>query len=144
MVYTDESGFAQDMPRTHGYALKGQHCYGTQDWHARDRINVIGALIGKSLLTVCLFKGTVNTDVFYAWVTQDLIPQLPLHSVVVMDNASFHKRSDIRIAIEQAGHTLEFLPPYSPDFNPIEHKWAQLKAIRKQRRCSISALFSHV
>jgi len=54
-----------------------------------------------------------------------------------MDNASFHKRIDIQTAILEAGHILEYLPPYSPDFNPIEHKWAQAKAHRKQLRCSL-------
>ena len=59
-----------------------------------------------------------------------------------MDNASFHKRADIQQAILEAGHILEYLPPYSPDLNPIEHKWTQLKAIRKQKNCSVDELFS--
>jgi transposase len=58
-----------------------------------------------------------------------------------MDNAAFHKRQDIQDDIEQAGHILEYLPPYSPDLNSIEHKWAQVKALRRQRRCSIDELF---
>ena len=80
--------------------------------------------------------------VFFAWVTQDLLPKLPESAVVVMDNASFHKRSDIRQAILEAGHVLEYLPPYSPDLNPIEHKWAQSKAVRKQKNCTVSELFA--
>ena len=59
-----------------------------------------------------------------------------------MDNASFHKRSDIKQAILAAGHILEYLPPYSPDLNPIEHKWAQSKAIRKQKNYTVEKLFS--
>ena len=59
-----------------------------------------------------------------------------------MDNASFHKRLDIQEALRQAGHLLLFLPPYSPQLKPIEHKWAQAKAIRKQKQCSISELFA--
>ena len=59
-----------------------------------------------------------------------------------MDNASFHQRADMIEAIEQAGAVLEFLPPYSPDLNPIEKKWAQAKAIRKRERCDVDALFS--
>jgi len=141
-VYQDESGFAQDMPRTHGYALKGERCYGKQDWHARGRINAIGALIGKKLLTVCLFECNINSDVFHAWIMQDLIPQLPPNSVLVLDNATFHKRMDARQAISDAGHTLLFLPPYSPDLNPIEHKWAQAKLLRKSLHCNVFDLFS--
>ena len=59
-----------------------------------------------------------------------------------MDNASFHKRQDIQEAITQAGHILEYLPPYSPVLNPIEKKWAQAKAIRRQKRCSVDELFT--
>jgi transposase len=80
--------------------------------------------------------------VFFAWVEQDLLPKLPSNCVVVMDNAAFHKRMDIQKIIQAAGHTLEYLPAYSPDLNPIEHKWAQSKARRKQRQCSVDELFS--
>lgn len=59
-----------------------------------------------------------------------------------MDNAPFHKRQDIQEAITQAGHILEYLPPYSPDLNPIEKKWAQAKAIRRQKKCSVDELFT--
>jgi transposase len=141
-VWIDESGFAHDMPRTHGYAPIGQRCVGVCDWHARGRVNVIGALIGKQLATVALFETTIDTDVFYAWTTQALLPHLPPASVIIMDNATFHKRHDIQDKILEAGHTLEYLPAYSPDLNPIEHKWAQAKAIRKQSHCSVDELFA--
>ena len=59
-----------------------------------------------------------------------------------MDNVSFHKRADMIEAIEASGALLEFLPAYSPDLNPIEKKWAQVKAIRKRERCDIDTLFS--
>ena len=129
------------MPRTHGYALKGQRCYGKHDWSAKGRTNVIGALLGGILLTVSLFQTTVNTEVFNAWVIQDLLPKLPEKSVVVMDNASFHKGQDMMKALQKAGHTLLYLPPYSPDLNPIEHKWAQAKAIRRKNQNSLQDLF---
>ena len=58
-----------------------------------------------------------------------------------MDNASFHKRADTEAAIIAAGHILEYLPPDSPDLNPIEHKWAECKAIRRQKRCGLEILF---
>ncbi len=86
----------------------------------------IGALLFGVLLTVSLFQTNIDTVIFNAWVIQDLIPKLPLNSVVIIDNVSFHK------AIEDAGHMLLYLPPYSPDLNPIEKKWALAKAIRKR------------
>ena len=118
---------------------------GKQDWHVKGRINVIGALLSSVLLTATLFTGSVNAEVFVAWLEQDLLPKLPPNSIIVMDNASFHKRDDARQLIEQAGHILEFMPPYSPDLNPIEHKWAQqAKALRRKIPCSIDELFSQL
>lgn len=144
IVYLDESGFAIDTPRTHGYSQTGLRCYGQKDWHARGRLNAIGAIIGSDLLTVCLFDTNINSDVFSLWLTHDLIPKLPENSVIVMDNASFHKRSDMIATIHDQGHGIEYLTPYSPDLNPIEHKWAQVKAIRKKLKCSVSEVFSYI
>ena len=76
ILYLDESGFAVDSPRTHGYSQKGQRCHDQKNWHARGRINVIGAIIGFAFLTVSLFDCNINSDVFYAWLTQDLLPKL--------------------------------------------------------------------
>jgi transposase len=139
----DESGFAHDMPRTHGYALQGQRCYGRHDWGAKGRTNVIGALLGSILLTVSLFHDTINTEVFTQWIKQDLLPKLPPQSVLVMDNATFHKGKEMTEVIEQAGHILLYLPPYSPDLNPIEKKWSQAKAIRRRVGGDIEQLFQN-
>ena len=129
------------MPRTHGYSKIGKRCFGSCDWHAKGRTNVIGALLSHCLLTTGLFDTNINADIFLAWVTQDLIPKLPEKSVLVLDNASFHKREDIKNAIKQAGHILEYLPPYSPDLNPIEQKWAQAKSIIRKLKCDTYTLF---
>ena len=129
------------MPHTHGYALKGQRCYGKHDWGAKGRTNVIGALLGCMLLTVSLFQSTITTRVFDAWVIEDLVPKLPPNRVIVMDNASFHKGKEMINALEKAGHTLLYLPPYSPDLNSIEKKWAPAKAIRRRDGETIDSLF---
>lgn len=143
IIYVDESGFAKDMPRTHGYAAKRQRCYGIKDWHAKGRINVIGAIQNFAFLTASLFDVNINSDIFYVWLTRDLLPKMEAGSVLVMDNATFHKRKDMLEAIADSGIILDFLPPYSPDLNPIEHKWAQAKAIRKNLRCdNIDELFA--
>ena len=71
-------------------------------------------MLGAGLPAVSLFQGSVNADVFRAWAIQNLLSKLPDRCVVVMGNAAFHKRADIRQAIDAAGHVLEFLPPYSP------------------------------
>lgn len=102
-------------------------------------MNAIGALLGRALLTVRLFGATVNTTVFNAWIRQDLIPKLPSNSVVVMDNATFHK--DGESVGGCAGYTLLYLPPYSPDLNPIQHKWAHVKSLRRKIGGSVEHLF---
>ena len=130
------------MPRTKGYSKKGQRCYGTQDWSAKGRTNVIGALLGGVMLSCWLCSFNVDSDVFHAWTINDLLPKLPPGSVVIMDNATFHKRSDTQKAIKDADHTLEYLPPYSPDLNLIEHKWAQAKAIRRKTGETVKEIFN--
>lgn len=130
------------MPRRYGYAPRGQRCFSKFDWHSKSRTNVIGALVGGCLLTACLFLTPINSEVFHSWVTQDLLPKLPKNSVLVMDNATFHKRADTQSQLQNAGFTLEYLPPYSPDLNPIEHKWAQAKALRRKLQCSVENLFA--
>ena len=98
------------MPCTHGYAKVSEGYYGRHDWQARERTNVIGALLGTILLTVTRFEFPINTDIFHSWVVEGLLPCLPQSSVMVMDNAAFHKRQDRQDDIEQAGHILEYLP----------------------------------
>jgi transposase len=140
-VYLDESGFAQSMPRTHGYSPRGERCFGQHNWQTKERTNVIGALVAGALAAVCLFSCHIDSNVFHAWIINSLLPILPANTVIIMDNASFHKSQDTQTAIRQAGHILEYLPSYSPDLNPIEHKWAHAKAIRRKHQCSIEELF---
>ena len=130
------------MPREYGYSEKGSRCYGEHDWHAKGRVNVIGAIINMTFITLSLFTSSINSDVFYAWLTQDLLPKVKTGAVIVMDNATFHKRHDMLKAIDDYGCVTEFLPAYSPDLNPIEQKWAQVKSVRRKLRCSIDELFS--
>ena len=98
-----------------------------------------------TFVTLGMFSSSINSDVFYAWLTQDLLPKLTTGAVIVMDNATFHKRSNMLKAITEHGCIAEYLPPYSPDLNPIGKKWAQVKSItiRRQLRCSIDELFSN-
>lgn len=90
-----------------------------------------------------LFDSKVNSDVFHFWVDKFLLPELPSNSVIVMDNAAFHKRQDIQDLLAQHGHQILWLPPYSPDLNPIEKMWAWVTAKRKKWLVnSIDKLFS--
>jgi transposase len=90
------------------------------------------------------FTGYCNTEVILTWTEHVLIPELKEGQTVIWDNASFHKALEIKALIEAAGCKLLFLPPYSPDFNPIEHYWAKIKAwiirFRKEKTTISEAL----
>ena len=145
IVYIDESGFAHDMPKTHGYSTVGDSCYATQYWNAKGRTNVISVLSGDSLIGCGIVNANVDTDVFNTWLEKILIRGLPQNSIVVMDNASFHKSDKTTKILSEHRHKIEFLPPYSPDLNPIEFKWAQAKSIRRKLHCDVFELFaSHI
>jgi hypothetical protein len=90
------SGFSEDTHRTHAYSLKGQRAYCLYNWGKKQRTNAIGASINGQLITACLFDCSINADIFYAWLIQDLLPKLQGDEVIVVDNASIHKRQDIR------------------------------------------------
>ena len=131
-MYLDETGFEPDAPRTYGWGKKGQRVYGTKSGNRRPRESLLLAQCGKALLAPFLFMGTCDSAVFNTWLSHVLIPELPANSLVVMDNAAFHKHPETRKLLEQHGHTLLYLSPYSPDFNPIEQTFARIKALRRR------------
>ncbi len=129
IVYMDESGFEHETIRPYGYAPIGKPCIDRYNWQGKKRTNVIGALYERVLFALDYFEKNINGDVFYNWRKYTLIPSLKTKCVIVMDNASFHKR--VQKLLNRHGHRLLFLPPYSPDLNPIEKKWAQAKFLRQ-------------
>ncbi len=130
-IYVDESGFAPYTARRHGYSPKGQRIYGLIAGTKHPRTSLIAARIGQHFGEPLLFQGTCNADIFNAWIERQLSKHLNDTHVVVMDNVSFHKGEKTKELIEQTGATLLFLPPYSPDLNPIEHDFAAIKIIRE-------------
>ena len=142
IIYLDESGFKSNDYRPYAYAPKGQTCCDTHDWQLKNLTNAIGAIHNGQLFSVGLYNQSINSGIFHHWVKTLLLPQLPANSVVVMDNATFHKRQDVQDLFGNAGHTILWLPPYSPDLNPIEHTWAWIKQLRKDWRLDcIDSLF---
>jgi transposase len=128
LVYIDESGIDSYIHRAHGWAKKGELIHGEVSGKRYARESFVAALCNKEILAPMCFTGTCNTEVFNTWVEECLVPILKLGQVVVMDNATFHKSEKTRKLIEDARCKLIFLPPYSPDLNPIEIFWANLKA----------------
>ena len=130
-VYLDESGFAPTVTRRYAYAPKGQRVYGLCSGERWPRTSLLAARIGTTFTAPLLFEGSCNTALFNAWLAQALCPLLHGHHVVVMDNAPFHKSAMTQALLTSTGATLLFLPPYSPDLNPIEHDFAALKKRRE-------------
>lgn len=127
-MYLDESGICRRIQRTHGYAEKGERVHGLTDGKRQTRTNVIGAWSSTNkLFATQTYEHTINKKIFVAWIKQNLLKYLKIGMVVIMDNAPWHKGDDIKDLIESTGAKLIKLPPYSPDLNPIEHAWANLK-----------------
>lgn len=130
-VYIDESGFETEAHRRYGYAPKGQRVYGLISGHRRPRTSLLAARMNSGFEAPFLFEGTCNTRVFNAWLEKELCPLLNENHVVVMDNVPFHKAVSSRDIIENKGAKLLFLPPYSPDLNPIENDFGNIKKRRE-------------
>jgi transposase len=127
LVYVDESGIDRTSYKNRGWGKKGEVLLGKTSGKRFIRTNIIAAQCGKNILAPMTFKGTCDTELFVDWVRMMLVRELKPGQTVVMDNASFHKSHLVREAIEAAGCRLVYLPPYSPDLNPIEKFWANLK-----------------
>ena len=130
------------MTRSHGRRPKGEHLrMGFPHGH-RKTTTLVAGLRMSGMMAPMVLDGPINGDWFEAYVTQVLVPELRPGDVVVMDNLSSHKRASVREWIEAAGATLRFLPPYSPDFNPIEKAFSKLKAmLRKASERTVSGLW---
>ena len=107
-----------------GWAPRGQHCYAQKKALRKSRYNITAALNSNILFAPFLFEGYSNTRVYETYVEKVLIPSLSPGMILVIDNASFHKSKKIIDLLDKIQCKVIFLPPYSPDLNPIEHHWA--------------------
>jgi transposase len=126
----DETGFRKHAYRACGWALRGEIIYGDVSGNNRKCTNLIMAQRRKQLLAPMLFDGSCDHLVVNAWLEKELMPMLKRPSIVIMDNAPFHKKKEIAAILEKHGHAFLPLPPYSPDFNPIEKTFGILKRRR--------------
>jgi transposase len=118
--------------RAYGWSPPGEPCWGEKPGHRTQRVSLLDALHQHALSAPFVFAGTCNPARFEAYVEHCLAPVLKPGQLVIYDNASFHQSAKARRLIEGAGCTQKFLPPYSPDLNPIAHYWGPLKhRIRK-------------
>jgi transposase/transposase-like protein len=128
-VFVDESGVATDMVRRYGRAPGGQRARGTAPYGRWERLTIFGGLSRLGLVACMSITGAADTPAVLAFLEHALVPVLRPGRVVVLDNLAPHKAARVRALIERAGCRLLFLPPYSPDFNPIEPAWSKLKTL---------------
>ena len=142
-VWIDETGTdARDQSRKYGYALRGQRPV-VHHFHSRGRrVNAIAAISSSGLVTVELTQSTVDKEVFFNFVRSSLIPNMMVYdgSVAVMDNLSVHHAQEVLDLFHQAGVMVLFLPPYSPDLNPIEEAFSYVKSYLREHSHLLQAL----
>jgi transposase len=133
------------MTRTHGRCLRGRRLrMGSPHGHWKTT-TVVAALTLRGAIAPFVLSGAINRDAFETYVERVLVPELREGDIVIMDNLSSHKGVKTRALIEAAGASLLFLPPYSPDFNPIEKAFAKLKALlRKAAERTVEGLWTAI
>jgi transposase len=141
-VFIDETGATTKMARLRGRSKRGERCRAAVPHGHWKTTTFTAGLRLDGLTAPMVLDGPMNGTAFRAYVEQVLVPTLKPGDVVIMDNLPAHKVSGVRDAIEAAGATRLFLPPYSPDFNPIEQAFAKLKAcLRKAAARTKDALW---
>lgn len=145
LVFIDETGASTKMARLYGRSLRGKRCLAPIPHGHWQTTTFVGALRATGMTAPMVLDGAMDGPAFEAYVKELLAPTLRPGDIVVMDNLTAHKRAQIRIAIEAAGALLMYLPPYSPDLNPIEMAFAKLKAaLRKAAARSLEALWTAI
>ncbi len=120
------------MTPTHGWSRKGRPLLAKAPGGHWLTMTFIAALRHDGITAPCVFDGPINGERFLAWVEQSLVPTLKPGDIVILDNLSSHKGAAVRQAIRAAGARLFFLPPYSPDLNPIEQVFSKLKRLLRR------------
>jgi transposase len=124
----DETGMDQYLYRPYARAPKGLPAPGKINGRKYRRTSLVAGQCGKRILSPLQYSGTMDSALFEFWFASSLLPTLEAGSVIVMDTARFHRKVVLHALAEQAQCLILFLPPYSPDLNPIENLWAWLKA----------------
>jgi transposase len=132
LVFVDETGVNLAMTRRYGWGPIGERVVGQAPFHWGENATLVAALTLDGLEAPFLFPGAMDTQAIRVYVAQVLVPRLRRDDIVLWDNLSVHEDSIAAASIEQAGARLEFLPPYSPDLNPIEMAWSKVKERLRQ------------
>jgi len=145
LIFIDKTWAKTNMTRQHGRAPRGQRLVAAVPHSHWKTMTFLAGLRRSGIVAPCVNDGPINGRLFLAWVEQFLVPTLQPGNIVVLDNLGSHKGAAVRRAIRAAGDHLLFLPPYSPDLNPIEMVFAKLKALlRKADERSIAAVWHRI
>jgi transposase len=145
LVFIDETATATNMTRLRGRSVEGQRLIGKAPHGHRKTTTFVAALRNDRITAPLVIDGAMNGATFVQYVEQFLIPTLTPNDIVVMDNLAVHKVAGVKSAIERAGASVLYLPPYSPDLNPIEMVFAKLKALlRKASERTVRKLWDRI
>lgn len=134
LIFLDESGVTTSLTRLRGRCLGGRRIHEATPGGHWKILTVLGAMSLRGLVATMTIEEATDRDIFLAYVEQVLVPVLRPDDVVVMDNLRAHKVDGVRQAIEKTGAELLYLPPYSPDLNPIEKAWAKFKQLLRSAK----------
>jgi transposase len=134
LVFIDETSVNTSMTRSFGRGLRGERVIGHVPFAVWKTLTFVAALRCDRMTAPMMIKGALNGEVFLAYVEQCLVPTLRRGDIVIMDNVPAHKVEGVQEAIEAVGATLRYLPPYSPDLNPIENAYSAFKTFL--RKCA--------
>jgi transposase len=145
LVFIDETGASTKMARLYGRAKRGRRAVGRVPWGHWKTVTFVAGLRRDAITAPFVIDCPMNGVIFVEYIRQCLAPTLSPDDIVIMDNLSAHKVDEVREIIEAAGAELRYLPPYSPDLNPIEQGFATLKAhLRKAKERTVPALYDRI
>ena len=127
IAYVDECGIDKYIYREYGWSSRGEKIYGVISGRKYKRVVIVAAQIDKEIVAPLQYDGAMDSILFETWFVERLLPSLPEMTVIVMDNATFHRKRKLFSLVQSTTHEIIFLPPYSPELNRIENFWSWLK-----------------
>jgi transposase len=143
LIFLDESGVSTQMTRRYARAPRGVRVHESTPEGNWKILTILGAMSLRGMIATMTIEAATDADIFLAYLDQILCPALRPGDVVVMDNLSSHKVAGVRERIEVAAAELLYLPPYSPDLNPIEKAWAKLKQLLRSAKARTAEALEH-
>lgn len=132
IIYVDETGINKYLYRDFAWAKRGIHIVEKISGKKFERVNIVAGICNGKWVAPMQYTGTTDSNVFEHWFQHCLLKEAPKGATIVLDNATFHKKSILPPLAKAAGCDVLFLPPYSPNLNPIEKKWAWLKKMLRK------------